>query len=78
LKDPGELPSEMTPEIVCTVPEGDQKFVLPEIWIAFATVKLVPPANESVLPAAIDSVPLPSAELLPMTSVPEVSVVPPE
>jgi len=75
---PGVPPSEMMPERVCVVPAGGLKNGSPEIVMLLAMVKLPVPRNDSVVPAASDTFPVPSALLLPTTSVPPPTVVPPE
>jgi hypothetical protein len=68
---------EITPVIVCVVPVGGEKVGSPLMLMLLPTVKLPALENDSVVPAAIDRLPDPSALLLPMTSVPDVSAVPP-
>lgn len=74
---PGVPPSLIMPEMVCVVPAGVVKVGSPLIVMWLAMLKLPVLANDSVVPAAIASVPVPSALLLPTASVPPESVVPP-
>ena len=75
---PGELPSAIGPDRVCVVPAGGVKNGSPAKVIGFAIVKLPLLRNDSVVPSAIASVPLPRALLSPTAMVPAVSDVPPE
>ena len=57
------------------MPPGGVKIGSPEIVIGLAMVKLPVLENDSVVPAAIATVPEPNAVLLPAISVPAVTVV---
>ncbi len=73
----GEPPSEITPDSVCVAPKGGVKNGSPAIVIGLLIVKFAVSRNDSVVPAAIANMPVPNALLLPATSVPFETVVPP-
>ncbi len=67
---PGDVPSEITPESACIVPEGGVKLGSPVSTISLPTLKLLPATHDNVVPAAIDMlVPVPRTPLLPIVSV---------
>ena len=59
------------------MPPGGVNEALPAIETLLASVKLSLSKNDSIVPYAIESGPVPSALLLPITSVPAPSVVTP-
>ncbi len=74
----GPVASVIVPEMVCGVPGVVVKVGSPATVMALPILTPMPLTKDSAVPAAIDKVPEPSAELLPTEIVPAVNVVPPE